>query len=109
MLELEIGELEYDYYPDILDNQEKKEVVARLVQISTEVFDNAMNPVNPGVVDRRAVVDAGFKGLTGLKVNGKEIKTLEDILATPKLWSLYVDLFFEIQGKASLTGDELKN
>ena len=108
-MELEIGTFEYDYYPDFLDNAKKKTVVAKLKMITTGELEGAINPANPGMVDRKAVVEAGLKELQGLKVNGKEIKTVEDILATPKLFGLYVDLFVEINSKGNLTQEEIKN
>ena len=95
MYELKLGEREYDYYPDWRGNKKRKELTARLRLITTDQLEEA---VVAGGIDRRKVVGDGLIGLTGLKVDGKEIKTVQDILDTPGLFPLYVDLFIEING-----------
>ena len=108
MYEIQLGEREYDYYPDWKDNLKRKELKARLRLITTSELESAIDYVS-GTVNRRAIVEKGLIELSGLKVDDKEIKTTEDILDTPGLFSLYVDIFAEINSQSRLTEEESKN
>lgn len=110
MHELKLGAREYDYYPPVFGNDEEKKLFkARLRLITTDEYESALRDGTNGMIDRRAIVKGGLIEISDLKVDGKEIKTLEDIMETPGLFVLYADLFVEIHSKAELTEEEAKN
>lgn len=104
--DVKLGDLEWDFVPVFGDGK----ITARLRQLTVEEYDGCINMTSAQTIDRPKMVSLGLLEIKGCSVNGKAIKTAEQLLMAPKaLMPLFVETWLEIQQASEVTEEESKN
>ena len=109
--DFKLGALEWEYIPTFQGN-DKKETPgkAKLRQLTTREMNQCIKIRSSGPeVNEEKILECGLVELTDFKVNGVEIKTAADLLDTPGLYTLFTDLWVEIQTGNILPEQDSKN
>ena len=109
--EITTGALEWEFTPTFKGNDKSsKPFIARLRQLTTREMNQCIKirPTGPEINGEK-ILECGLVEMVDFKVNGKQLKTADDILDTPGLYGLFTELWVEIQSGNVLPEQDSKN
>ena len=109
--EITTGALEWEFIPTFKGNDKSnKPFIAKLRQLTTREMNQCIKIRQTGPeINEEKILEYGLVEMVGFKVNGKPIKTANEIMDTPGLYGLFTELWVEIQSGNVLPEQDSKN
>ena len=110
MHEVKLGTPEWTFTPEFDKNKAQDTPGTVKLRLLTVEEQEECVPFGGGKIDRVQVFKFGVVEFNGWGLDGKEIKTADDVLlAQGRLYGLFIETWAEITNKLYLTEDEEKN